>query len=289
MSEPIALFNLLVTGAILLVSIFVFPRPELREKLIFCPRYILGQKQWYRLFSSSFIHADWLHLLFNVYSLYLFGRLIEQNLGPVPFGLIYFTSILGGSLLSLILHRHHHYHALGASGGVCGVIFAAIFLFPGLRIYVFPIPLAVPSWLYALLFILASFYGIRAQQGHIGHDAHLGGAVFGLLTTTVLYPGIVTASPVLYTAVLLLSVGGFLYLVCRPVFLTDRPSLPHLKPAAPDRTGRLTQSAPALQTAKLDAILDKISKSGLQSLTQEELALLRNASRPGANPFSDQS
>ena len=128
-------------------------------------------------------------------SLYLFGSTIERFLGARDFLTIYFGSIVGGSLLSLLIHRRHDYRAYGASGGVCGIIFAHIFLFPGGSISFFPFPYGIPSWLYAICFMLGSFYGMKAQRDNIGHDAHLGGAILGLLITAALQPWIVRRSP----------------------------------------------------------------------------------------------
>ncbi|PYI89212.1 MAG: hypothetical protein DME26_01700 [Verrucomicrobia bacterium] len=124
---------------------------------------------------------------------------------------VYFASVIGGSLLSLYLHRNHEYYALGASGGVCGIVFASIFLFPGGDVFMMFIPVGIPSWLYAILFLLGEFVGVRTQRTNIGHDAHLGGAIIGLLTTTAYYPEIVTWSPRLYAAVMGLTLVMFVY------------------------------------------------------------------------------
>src|SRR6185295_16048982 len=122
------------------------------------------------------------HLVMNMISLYLFGGMMESFLGPGKFLLIYFASIVGGSLLSLWLHRNHDYRALGASGGVCGMIFSFIALFPGgtiLAHFFFP----MPAWVYGILFLIGSFVRMRRHADNIGHDAHIGGAVIGLWIT----------------------------------------------------------------------------------------------------------
>jgi hypothetical protein len=157
---------------------------------------------------------------------------------------------------------------------VCGIIFAHIFLLPGGGIVIFPIPVSVPTWLYAILFLVGSYFQMRGQRGNIGHDAHLGGAVIGLLTATVLYPHIAARSPILYAAVLGLSALMFVHLVWHPLQLTlgGRPSL--------NRTPR-EDSDPRYSTRHLeharevDRLLEKISRSGLQSLTQEEQRILK--------------
>ena len=102
------------------------------ERWIFNPRAILVDKDYHRLYTCGLIHANWTHFAFNAFSFYSFARGIEMLYGPSTMLFIYGCSILGGSLLSLIIHRNHEYRALGASGGVCGIIFASIFLLPGI-------------------------------------------------------------------------------------------------------------------------------------------------------------
>src|SRR3954469_10647660 len=118
-----SIFVFLIIGATVWISIVGFKNPTFEEGLIFCPEFILADKQYYRLVSSAFLHADWRHLAFNMFSLYAFGVHLEADYGPLTFLAIYFASIVGGSLLALWLHRHHVYRAYGASGGVCGIIF----------------------------------------------------------------------------------------------------------------------------------------------------------------------
>ena len=145
-----AIFTLLVIGLTVYTSYLGFQRPFFTERYIFVPVRILRDKQYHRLLSSAFLHGGWLHLGLNMFSLYLFGENIEVIFGALSFLTIYFLSILGGSLLSLYLHRHHDYRALGASGGVCGIIFSSIFLLPGGGIYIIPFPFPIPAWLYAI-------------------------------------------------------------------------------------------------------------------------------------------
>jgi membrane associated rhomboid family serine protease len=275
--EPVAWVTITLVIITCLSSIAGFRDRSFEQRFIFCPENILRDKQGYRLITAAFLHANWGHLALNMFSLYAFGQLIELNYGIAPLLGIYFASIIGGNLLSLFLHRHHVYQAYGASGGVCGIIYAYIFLFPGRGILVFMIPFAVPSWLYAIGYLLLSFYGIKKAADNIGHDAHVGGAIIGLLTTTAIYPQIVQQSPKLYAAVMLLSVSMFLYLLKNPMFLpltsfaSERPRLRRATPP-PKRTEK---------PQDINAILDKISKSGMQSLTKAEHEALLKASKKG--------
>ena len=263
---------IVVTG---LASLIGFRNQSFVERFIFCPEYILRDKQGYRLVTSAFLHANWQHLIFNMFSFYAFGRNLELWLGVTPLLAIYFASIIGGSLLSLFLHRHHFYKAYGASGGVCGIIYASIFLFPDSGIYILPLPFAIPAWIYAIAYLLFSFYGMKRAADNIGHDAHLGGAIVGLLTATALYPAIVAESPRLYAAVMVLSLGMFVFLLKNPLFLPSRSN-------SSGRPGvrRATSSPERKQEpADINTILEKISRSGIQSLTEAEHQALVNASQ----------
>ncbi|MFH1371080.1 MAG: rhomboid family intramembrane serine protease [Planctomycetota bacterium] len=206
MNEPLAITNIVIIAITGYFSYRGFVNPPFLRHFLFSTRSILDDKQYYRVLSSGALHADWMHLLFNMFSLYSFGRAIELLFGPLTFLTIYLAAIIGGGILALLIHRNEDYHALGASGGVCGVIFACIFLLPGTSVMLFFIPFPIPAHIYAVLFILISFFGIRTQMGNIGHDAHLGGAIIGLLTATILHPSIVPQNPVLYPAVMLLAV-----------------------------------------------------------------------------------
>jgi membrane associated rhomboid family serine protease len=210
-AAPFTVGILVVTA---LVSLLGFSRRDVLDALIFSPYQILRRNQYHRMITSGFLHADLMHLGFNALSLYSFAESVEVQFGAPLLASVYFSSMLGGNLLALILHRNqNNYLALGASGGVCGVIFASIFLLPGGSIMIFPIPVSLPTWAYAVLFPIISMYGIQSKTDNVGHDAHLGGAIVGLLVATVFHPEIVQADPKLYAAVMGTSVAFFVYLV----------------------------------------------------------------------------
>ncbi|HLP77421.1 MAG TPA: rhomboid family intramembrane serine protease, partial [Candidatus Paceibacterota bacterium] len=227
----------------------------------------------YRLVTSAFLHADVQHLLFNMTTLLLFGAQLEPIYGAGRLLLIYFSSITGGSLLSLYLHRHHQYLALGASGGTCGIVFASIFLLPGGEIGSLLLPFTIPSWLYAILFLVYEFHGARTQRSNIGHDAHLGGAIVGLLVTTALYPQIVRWSPYLYASVMVLSVAMLIH------FWKNSMNLP-LSAFFGEVFGksRINKAKSQARQEEIDRILDKVNRLGLMSLSEAEKKILRQAS-----------
>src|SRR5436190_11668094 len=151
MNEPSAICTLLIIVLTTFCSFIGFRDPGFTERFLLSVPEVLGCKQYYRLFTSAFLHADWNHLLWNMFSLYLFGTSIEAFLGPLQFLLIYFSAVIGGSLLALWLHRHHEYRALGASGGTCGMVFSYVALFPDGTVFL-KMLIPMPAWVYAILF-----------------------------------------------------------------------------------------------------------------------------------------
>ena len=157
-----------------------------------------------RLLSSGFLHADWQHLIFNMISLYFFQDVIIGSMGNLLFLLIYFGSMLLGSIFSLrIYKRQPYYSAIGSSGAVSGIIFAAIALYPTALSVNF-----LPGWLFgALYFGYSVFMMFNPQQGdNLGHAAHLGGALFGLAVVIVYAPEVVIQHA-FYLGVMALPLG----------------------------------------------------------------------------------
>jgi len=253
------------------VSYQGFKSLAFEQKYIFSPEYILAGKEFYRLVTSAFLHSGWQHLIFNMLSLYAFAVPIELYYGRSEFLMIYFGSIVGGDLLSLYIHRYHVYQSYGASGGVCGIIFAYMMLFPGGDMRMFFLPFGIPAWLYAIGFILYSFYGMKTGLGNIGHDAHLGGAIIGLLIAAGLHPEDVRHNPTVFLIVLVSALLLLIYLWRNPMLL-EAPvfRIPFTK----KKSNVATLPKHKRETLEMDAILDKIAKKGIHSLTRDERAML---------------
>ena len=178
---------------------------------------ILVHKQYKRIISSGFLHVDWTHLLFNMFALYSFGQLLLQLVGTLQFFIIYFVSLIGGGLLSLYINRKKSYYsAVGASGAVSGVIFACIAIYPQVGIYFFFIPVEIPGWIFGPAFILISIFGMQRQSDNIGHDAHLGGAIIGMLITIILNPYVLRANPLVIAGILIPTVLFLIYMIKKP-------------------------------------------------------------------------
>jgi len=142
-----------------------------------------------RMFSSGFLHLDFSHLIFNMLTLYFFADVVIFSLGNIKFLLIYLASLLVGNLLSFFFHKdEYHYSAIGASGAVMGILYSAILFYPNMSLYLFFIPIPIPAWIFGIMYLLYSIYGMKKRLGNIGHDAHFGGAIAGYVLTLLFAP-----------------------------------------------------------------------------------------------------
>ena len=185
------MITLLLIAATVLVSWLAFNNPRLVDRLTLWPPAIQRQHQYDRLVTHGFIHADFQHLLFNMITLYFFGRLIERffsaYIGEVGFLLFYLSALVVAILPTYMGHRNDAgYRSLGASGAVSAVLFAFILLQPWSMIYVFFLPL--PAIVYGVLYVGYSIWMDRHGHDNVNHSAHLWGAAYGVLFTLLLEP-----------------------------------------------------------------------------------------------------
>lgn len=146
-----------------------------------------GQRE--RMATSGFLHVDISHLFFNMFTLYFFANVVINWFGPGKFLIIYFVSLLGGSLLALFFHKDEPlYSAVGASGAVTGILYAAILLNPDMQLGIMFIPIPLPAYVLGIAYLLYSIYGMKSRLGNIGHTAHFGGAIGGYATTLLFRP-----------------------------------------------------------------------------------------------------
>lgn len=185
---------IIIIAATAILSYFGFSNQQLFEKYKFNVGAIRGNKEYIRLISAGFLHADLIHLLLNMYVLYMFGQPVLQIFGTIGFLIIYFASILVGNLFSLYIYSSQPwYSAIGASGGVSGIIFASVAMFPHvikIGIIFLPPELSLPGYIFGFLYFGYSVYMMLNPRDHdnVGHAAHLGGAFFGLVYTVMSYP-----------------------------------------------------------------------------------------------------
>lgn len=144
-----------------------------------------------RMLTSGFLHVDMMHLLFNMLTLYFFAPVVINYFGNFSFALIYIGSLIFGSLLTMVFHKNDYsYRAVGASGAVTGVLYSAILLQPDMMLGIFFI-IPMPAYLFGILYLLYSIYGMRAKNDNIGHTAHFGGAIGGYFITLIKDPALV--------------------------------------------------------------------------------------------------
>jgi membrane associated rhomboid family serine protease len=178
-----------------IISLYTMNQREVLYKFMMNPYMVVHRGQYFRVITSGFIHKDYAHLIFNMLSLYFFGPSLEYifsvifgSLGPVYFVLLYVLAVIVSDLPTLLKHRNNPgYNSLGASGAVSAVIFACILFDPLMNLYLyFAIP--IKGFIFAVLYVVYSYVSSKRSGDGINHDAHLYGALFGILFCIVLYP-----------------------------------------------------------------------------------------------------
>lgn len=198
-SDLLSVTNIVV-GITCLVSWFLMQNPTGKALLIFHPVTIREQNQWYRFLTSGFVHADMMHLAINMFVLWSFGNAIESYYFPTFLGeftaekymALYFGGIMASSVPSYLRHnRNPSYAALGASGGVSAVVFAAILFAPWQNLYLYGI-IAIPQILAGAAYLFYSWYKDKKADDNIGHMAHFAGAIWGFVFTGLMNPALFT-------------------------------------------------------------------------------------------------
>jgi membrane associated rhomboid family serine protease len=157
--------------------------------LIFYPPSITNKNQWYRFITCGFIHADIVHLAFNMLSFYMFGEAVENNFnyifkqnGNVIFLILYFSSLVVCLIPTYLKNKHNtYYRSLGASGAVSAIVFVGIFLFPTAKIGIFILPPIIPGFIFAPIYLYISWHLAKKGEDNINHSAHIWGAFYGLI------------------------------------------------------------------------------------------------------------
>jgi len=163
------------------------------QRFLFNVGALKRDKQHYRVFTSSFLHGNLLHLIFNMMTLFFFGPVVEQTLGTDGFLVVYFGAVLTSGIVSFYVNRNRpDYSSLGASDGVSGVILSFCMFYPLSPIYIMFLPIGIPAILFAVLFVAISA-GMMGREGNrIAHEGHLGGALAGIVLTILMRPDVLT-------------------------------------------------------------------------------------------------
>lgn len=182
-----ALIIFVATIAVSLIGLYGAPR--LIDHSLFRPYWFLRKRQYSTVISSGLVHADLMHLIFNMMTFYFFAFPLERYIGTVRFAVLYLAGLLISHAGTYYKQRNNpDYACLGASGAISAVLFAAIVYFPNQSLFIIPIPVPIPAPLFAVGYLAYTWYASKHPQGRINHDAHLGGALTGLVFVALTDP-----------------------------------------------------------------------------------------------------
>lgn len=187
--------TLYILIATVIFSIVAFNKPELTNRFILHPYSVQHKKEWYRMLTSGFLHADWFHLLVNMFVLFSFGGIVNTYykyffgyLGNLHFVTMYLTAIFAANASTFYKYKDvYGYKSLGASGAVSAVVFASILFQPLTKIYLYGI-IGIPGIVAGVLYLAYSHYAAKKQSDQINHEAHFYGAVYGIIYTILFKP-----------------------------------------------------------------------------------------------------
>jgi len=187
---------LIILVATIIISLWADKNAEWKERMLFIPYRIKHQHEYHRFVTHAFIHADFPHLAFNMMTLYFMGEYLYLewmtqfgNAGIVYFCVLYFAGMIAATFLPMVKHQDQsNYRSLGASGAVSAVLFAVILWKPTLSLSLMFIPIPIPAYVFGPLYLFFEYYSLKKGNTGIAHDAHLGGAIFGILFVLMLDP-----------------------------------------------------------------------------------------------------
>ncbi|MNK37806.1 Rhomboid family protein [compost metagenome] len=175
----------------IITSLYAFYDHSIYGKFMLHPYSVSkGHKVW-TVITSGLIHADWMHLFFNMFTFVAFAFTLEQLLGSFKFGMLYFLALILSDLPTIFKHKDHfNYNSLGASGAISAVLFSFILFSPTSKISIMFIPFGIPAWIFGIIYLVYCAYASRNSRDGINHDAHFFGALTGLIFTIIFVPGI---------------------------------------------------------------------------------------------------
>ncbi len=186
---PVASLIMLFT---VITSIYAFNDHNAYGKFMLNPFSISRGQKVYTLITSGLIHADWMHLIFNMITFFSFGFPLERAIGSGQFAAVYFVGLILSDIPTVIKHKNDiWYNSLGASGAVSAVLFAAILHFPFATLYIMPLPIPIWAIVFGPLYLVYCVYAAKQARDNINHDAHFFGALTGMIVMVLVVPGII--------------------------------------------------------------------------------------------------
>jgi membrane associated rhomboid family serine protease len=180
---------LILVATVATSAIGLWLRPRLIDRCVLRPYWLRRRGEWQTLVTSGFVHKDFAHLLFNMLSYWFFAFQLQSRIGAAAFVFLYFAALVLSNLPTAIKYRNNPaFGSLGASGAVSAVLFASIVYFPGQKLMILPLPVPIPAPLFAVAYVAYSWWSARRATDGINHDAHLSGALLGLLFVLVHEP-----------------------------------------------------------------------------------------------------
>jgi membrane associated rhomboid family serine protease len=189
-NTPSAIIIFLITIGISLYTLY--KNHNLLYAWILSPRRVYYDKQYHLILTSGFLHADLMHLLFNMFTFYFFAFRLEAVIGTVNFLIVYFGCMILSVISTIIKKKDDYgYGSLGASGAISGIVFASVLVAPNSTMMIMPIPIPIPAYIFAVLYLVWSFFAARKANDMINHEAHFWGALSGIVLMIILIPGII--------------------------------------------------------------------------------------------------
>lgn len=274
--DHLPFFTFTVFCMIFVFSFWALKDEEQMEKMELSTEGVLFRKENYRLLSSGFIHANWVHYLMNMISFFIFAFDIELEQGHLLSLFIFLGSVLAGSIFGIWNNRHDpHYRAVGASAGISGIVFASLLSSrPSTLILFVPMPIPIPDWAYGIIFYVFSFLAMEKKNDNIGHDAHLAGLIFGIFSISIFRWEAVTARPFFLASMIGLIVTSFAW-----YFFRDKLSKKFWKEKIAEYEQEKEENEEETRKEDLELLLEKISKSGIKSLSRKEKKRLEEISK----------
>lgn len=263
-------FTILLIVITSVISYLGITKDFFQERYYFNIEKVFVYKQYYRLVTSGFLHISWMHLAINMFVLFSFGSGLESALGVLPFLVIYFVSLIGGNLLAILIHKQdEQYSSVGASGAISGLVFATIAIMPGLKIFF------IPAWIYGVLYVLYTIYAIRSQRTDVGHAAHLGGALIGMLAAILMFPAALTNNFLPILAIIVPGIALIVIMIYNPNLILINKHTRHEQLTIEDKYNLSKKH----EKEEIDRILEKINEKGINSLSKKEKQTLDDYSK----------